>query len=310
MKEDKPLLLKYTPNNYDKLRLPKRIKTLIDANKDTIGYRFLFFGSPGLGKTSLAKLLAKGCDVLYLSGSNDFGVQTLRDKVYPFSQQNSVTGKRKICIIDEAENMRNNVQDAFKIVLDQAKSVNFIFITNEVEKMNSAVMSRCTLVEFNFQGQELTEQQQYYVDFALTVCKEEGMQFDNSGVRALYLKNFPDFRSLLVDLQQLKDTKTPVLKENIEVIEQGTSNTELYDIFSIIEPDKFYIECTKFKGKEREAFMALGEPFFKWLNNQNKFDATLKAAVVVSKYANMYTQSMMKFSTFVACMQELRTIIR
>jgi hypothetical protein len=50
-----------------------------------------------------------------------------------FASGMSVMQKQKTVIIDEAENIRNNLFDAFKIILDKCVNVNFIFITNEIE---------------------------------------------------------------------------------------------------------------------------------------------------------------------------------
>lgn len=305
------LLIKYAPKSIEEMQLPARINELITTNSKKVGYRFMFYGSPGTGKTSLAKLLAQFCDPLYLSGSNEFNIETMRTKVYPWCSGHSTTGKPKVIIIDEAENMRNNIQDSFKIILDQAKKVNFIFITNEVEGMNDAIKSRCTMVEFNFQLSEIAEQTVNYATFLKKIVVAENIQHTGGGLQEIMRLMFPDFRHLLVTLQQFVDSKKIINKENVALIsENGIANVELYEALLLIDAQKFYEAISQLKGKERDALISLGEPFFKWLNAQGKFEQTIKAAPIVSKYCNQFVTSMNKFGTFFACCSELKTIIR
>ena len=71
-----------------------------------------------------------------------------------------------------------------------------------------------------------------------------------------------------------------------------------------------YEELTKFKGKERECFLSLGEPFFNYLNNKNLFDKTLESAIIVSKYSDSFVQSINKFVTLMSCVIELKALFR
>lgn len=277
----------------------------IDGDK-----RFLLGDFTVTHNTSSAKLITKGHNVLYLSGSNDFNIQTLREKVYTFANNFSVDDKQKTVIIDEAENIRNELQDAFKIILDKAKSVNFIFITNEVQKMNDAIRSRCTNIEYNFNSQELKEQQAHYIKYTATICSQEGIEFDNSGLKELYKQYFPDFRHLLIILQQLKDKKVTLTAENIKNIgEIGVQMPELYEILESHLTDKeFYQRISAYRGKEKECILALGEPFFGYLNDKELFEKTLQAAVINSDYSTKILTTINKFATFFSCCIELRNI--
>lgn len=265
--------------------------------------------------TTTARLLADRTknDVMYLSGSNDFKIDTFRQKVLKFSSGISATGKGKIVIIDECENIRDNLQDAFKITLDQAKSTSFIFITNELEKVNEAIRSRCTQLEYDFSGDNLEEQQKNFVKFAVEICKTENIEYENAGIKQLYIRLFPDFRHLIVSLQRIKDSGEKVTESVVKSnSENGKQNIKLYSLVmdgSIIGKE-LYEEASKMKGKERECLISFGEPFFQYLNDQNKYDTTLQAAIIVAKYSEMFVTSINKFVTLLSCINELKTLFR
>jgi DNA polymerase III gamma/tau subunit len=309
------LVQKYKPKTLAELKLPVRIANILLECEKRQGYRLLLHGWAGTGKTSTALLLnsnRKKFEVLYLSGSNDFNVQTLREKVYPFAGNHSVLGLQKTVIIDEAENIQMKTQQAFKIILDSAKNVNFIFITNHIEKMDDAVLSRCTQISYDYNTAESNEQANLYVGFLQHIATQEKIPFENRGLKELYLKNFPDYRHSLVTMQQLKDSKLSITEQNVKIsVETISQDLILYEFLTgNLEPQLFFEKCTTYKGRERDSISSLSEPFFLYLNSLGKFDETLKGAIIVSKYSNMMETSFNKFGTFFACMVELKSLFR
>jgi DNA polymerase III gamma/tau subunit len=305
------LLLKYAPRNFGEIFLPERVHNLLEntlLRKDE-GLRIFQFGSPGTGKTSAAKLGAIGHDVLYLSGSNDFNVAVMREKVYPFVSGHSVMGRQKDVIIDECENIADKIQDSFKIILDAAKKVNFWFNTNEPESVNSAIKSRTTHIPYNYVGLEVADQKRKYIEYAMMICKYEAIQYDAAGLREIYKLHFPDFRHLLVVIQQFIDSGDSITLNNVQKLaELGGAIIELYEAISDIkDAQKFYEAISSFKGKERECFLALGEPYFVWLNKKGLFEHTLRLAPIVANWGYKYQTAMIKFGTFFACCSELKS---
>lgn len=309
------LLEKYSPKSLEEMKLPQRIHTLITSKMNTKGYRLLLYGTCGIGKSTTARLITKGHDVLYLSGSNNFNIELMRSKVDPFCSSFSINGKQKTLIVDECENMSNQVQDAFKMTLDVSKSVNFIFITNEIEKLIDPFRSRCTNIEYNFKDEELEEQKRNYLMFLKHICDEEKLTYDKKGLAEIFKQNFPDFRHAIDNLQQIIDQKTTVTEEHVKfLMETGNENKELYGIIDgslgIGDSKTFYQELTKFKGKEKDCIISLGEPFFRYLNNQGKYEQTLGACTIVAKYSNQLAGSLSKFTTFLACCTELKAMFK
>lgn len=308
------LMEKYFPKDFSQLYLPQRITDLIEKNKDRQGYRLLFYGPAGTGKTSTARLLnpSNKYEVLFKSGSNDFNIQTLRESIYPFiASHANILGKNKTVIIDESERMSPKIQDAWKVPLDQAKNVNFIFITNEIEQLTPYIKSRFDKIEFNYKEDELRQQKINYINNIVNICKLENIPYNDGGIRELFKKNFPDFRQILRVLQQFVDTKQEVNIFNVKsMIESALKDVELYKIFDIVDSQQFYEKATEYKGKEKETLMSLSEPFFEYLNDLGKFDKTLKVAVIVANYSNQYITTFNKFVCLFSCLTEIKNTLK
>lgn len=307
------LIKKYFPKEWKDLILPEKIKESLVKISSNKGYRLLLYSSPGTGKTTTARLLTKNDSVMYLSGSNDFNIHVMREKVYSFASGMSQGGKRKTIIIDEFENVKDNLQDAFKITLDQSVNVNFIFITNEVEKIIGAIKSRCTPFDYDFSEEHLVEQKRNYIIFIKKVCDECGLKYDVDGMREMRNRNFPDFRHALVNLQQIIDMNETVSKESVrKCVDIGKQNLHLYDLVEnrTLKSSELYSELSQYRGTEKDCFLSLGEPFFRYLNEKDMHDKTLEVALVVSKYCDSYNSTINKFVTLTAAITELRTLFR
>lgn len=309
---------KYSPKTIDDIKLPKRIRELIDSKLNTVGFRLLFYGTAGLGKSTTAKIITKMMNYspLYMSGSNNVNIEVMRSQITPFCSNYSIDGKGKIFILDECENISGVTFDSMKMLSDQAKKTNIILITNKFEKIPDPIRSRFVCVDFNFQGTEMVEQKRNYAQLLVDICKNEGIKYDPEGLQQIIKKLFPDFRKLLNFLQRLIDEKLDATAATIKSLESvsGQQNTELYKILDgsagAVSMQDFYQSLTKFKGQEEQCVMSLGEDFFNYLNAQGKYDKTLKAAVIVANYSNQLNNSLSKFVTFLACCAELQSLLR
>ena len=167
---NKVLALKYRPQIFDELVGQKiivdTIKKSISINK--IPNAFLFTGIRGVGKTTIARILAKtlncanpnscsnnkcdNCeqitesrhiDVLEMDAASKTGVDDVRDLI-EFSRYGPTSSKYKIFIIDEVHMLSKQAFNALLKTLEEPpKYLKFIFATTEVNKIPITVLSRC-----------------------------------------------------------------------------------------------------------------------------------------------------------------------
>ena len=151
--------------NFNSLWVEKyRPKTLEDficteANKDIIASfknkeeipNLLFTGTPGLGKTTLAKIIVNdilGCQYLYINASDENGIDTIRTKVTSFAQTKSIDGKIKVIILDEADGLSIDAQRVLRNTMEEfARITRFILTANYKYRVIPALQSRCQSLE-------------------------------------------------------------------------------------------------------------------------------------------------------------------
>lgn len=198
--------LKYRPKTVDELILPKSLKDqLIQIIKDKNVPNLLFSGTAGVGKTSVAAVITEELDAeyLYINGSVDTGIDTLRTKIRQFVTASNWDNKKKIVVWDEAERGSAQLQDGAKAVIEEfSKSTSFIFISNHKNKIIEPLQSRLQGIEFNFQKKDVDVLKKEFFIRALEILKIENVEFDQKVVAHIIHRIFPDMRKCLNELQK------------------------------------------------------------------------------------------------------------
>jgi DNA polymerase III delta prime subunit len=197
---------KYRPHKIEDCILPESIKSTFQEYVDRKEIpNLLLTGSAGVGKTTIAKALCEevGCDYIVINGSDDNGVDYIRIKVKNYASSMSLSGGRKVIIIDEADYLTHNAQAALRGSIEEfAINCSFIFTCNFKHKIMDAIHSRCSVVEFKLQNGQKAKMATLFFKRVESILSQEGITYDKEVVAAVVMKHFPDNRRVLNELQR------------------------------------------------------------------------------------------------------------
>lgn len=135
----------------DLIQPPDIIRGLERMVEDRSLLNMIFFGKPGLGKSSAAQILEKklDADMYVINGSLWTGVSHVREDLETYASTLSLTSDIKICLIDECEFLSINAQAALRGVIEKSTHVRFLMTGNNISKLDLAIKSRCMAINFD-----------------------------------------------------------------------------------------------------------------------------------------------------------------
>ena len=151
---------KYRPKTVADCILPTSLKkTFSDIVATGEIPNMLFTGTAGLGKTTVAKAICQELDLDYIliNGSEDSGIDVLRDKIRRFASSISLTGGYKVVILDEADYLNaQSFQPALRGFIEEFhKNCGFILTCNYKNRLIEPLHSRCSVIEFSIPKSEM-----------------------------------------------------------------------------------------------------------------------------------------------------------
>jgi DNA polymerase III delta prime subunit len=219
MKQHTLWIEKYRSENLEQYigndAVKSRISDCIDKNDIP---HFLFAGTAGTGKTTLAKLIVKNikCDYLYINASDENGIDVIRDKVKGFAST-STFQPLKVVILDESDFLTQPAQAALRNLIEEYSiTTRFVLTCNYIERLIEPLQSRCEIhiLKPPTKG-----------DVARHICTNildvEGIKYEMSDVASIIKEYYPDVRSIIKVLQQnVKDNKLVLIGSNINWTKQ------------------------------------------------------------------------------------------
>ncbi|KAF7399164.1 hypothetical protein HZH68_007756 [Vespula germanica] len=201
-----PWVEKYRPKKLEELisheEILKTIKKFIDENQLP---HLLLYGPPGTGKTSTilacAKKLYKPAQfnsmVLEMNASDDRGIGIVRGQILNFASTGTMYRSGfKLIILDEADAMTNDAQNALRRIIEKyTENVRFCIICNYLGKIIPALQSRCTKFRFGpLQSEQILPRLN-------EVIEQENLKVTDDGKQALMTLCGGDMRKVLNILQ-------------------------------------------------------------------------------------------------------------
>ena len=293
---------KYRPSCLEDLVLPAEYKEIFNSyiQERKIPNLLLTSQAPGLGKTSLAKILVKAteADCLFLNGNLDTSVDIMRSRVIDFCSSVSIDGNPKVVIIDEAESLSSLAIDSLKSTLDTFSDITFILTANQETKIPDPVKNR--LIHFDFDEIYFKNKKEIMSGIAKrlkAILEKEEVSYSNEDLVRVIKVFYPSTRGMIKSLQQFSNQGKLVLTDKLE--EQGN----IFNLLIENIKDKNFGEMRKNISK----VIDFGGFYTFCYKNLDMFKDECKPAIILelAKYQDMDFRARDKMITLGACCVEL-----
>jgi replication-associated recombination protein RarA len=197
---------KYRPKTVADCILPDRIKKTFQEYVDQGNIpNLMLTGSAGVGKTTVAKAMCEqlGLNHLFINSSEERGIDMLRTKIKGYASTISLTGGRKVIILDEADYLTPEAQAGLRGAIEEfSENCSFIFTCNFKSRLIDALHSRCSVVDFTLKNEEKPKMAMQMFKRVCIILDKEEVNYDKAVVQQLVAKYFPDYRRTLNELQR------------------------------------------------------------------------------------------------------------
>ncbi|MCC7160775.1 DNA polymerase III subunit gamma/tau [Candidatus Nomurabacteria bacterium] len=245
---DLALYRKYRPQKWAQVFGQEHITDVLESSVKTskVSHAYLFVGSRGTGKTSIARIFAKEIgvsvnDLYEIDAASNRGIEDIKElrdgvRVLPFDS------KYKVYIIDEVHMLSKDAWGALLKTLEEPpKHVIFILATTELHKVPETIISRCQVFTFKKPTEKILK------NIILDIATKEGFDLDVPSAELLAVLADGSFRDALGELQKVlnflsKDGKSKknikITREEVEKITGAPKTTLVNDFISaIVEKD-------------------------------------------------------------------------
>jgi DNA polymerase III delta prime subunit len=194
MKENSLFVEKYRSKTLDEYVGNEQLKQIVAQyiEKNDL-QNLLLYGTPGTGKTTLAKLIVNNfnCDYLYINASDERGIDTIRDKVQGFASSASFK-PIKIIILDEADFLTIQAQASLRNIIETySRTTRFILTCNYLERIIDPLQSRCQVLKIT------PPSKKEVAKHISVILDKEDTHYTLEDLVLIVNKHYPDVRKIL-----------------------------------------------------------------------------------------------------------------
>lgn len=282
---DQLLTEKLRPKEIRHMILPDRIRVLFEDKG--LNHNVLLAGSPGCGKTTLAKILSRDLPHLFINVSDESSVDTIRTKINDFCSTISIMdGKssKKVVVLDEFDGASDQFYKALRGTIEKfAGNTRFVATCNWLNKVPEAIQSRFEVISFDpiNQSEEDKIRQEWRARINLILGKL-GISIDDASLDEFEKEYFPDLRS---SLNRIQTWVIEGVKE-IDISRVRDSSWSYEDLYKMIFESKdpianYQVIVGQYSSKIDDVMTALGEEFVNWIIKNKSSHAKIIPAVIV-----------------------------
>lgn len=293
---------KYRPQTIDDIILPEAYKDIFRdyITNNEIPNLLLTSNNPGLGKTSIAKILVKetNADMLFLNGNLDTGVDIMRSRVIDFCSSASLDDSPRIVLIDEFENLSQNSAASTKSTIEAFPNTTFIFTANYINKIPEPVRNR--MIHFDFDEiyfKNKSEIGKLILKRLMYILENESVNYDKNDLPKIIKAYYPSTRGMIQVLQRFSNNQklelNDTLKEGANIFNLLTDTLKEKDFKEMRKLINNVIDCGGFY-----------EYFFKNLDILED-NSKPEAILILARYQDMDHSARDKTITLGACCVEL-----
>ena len=265
--------------------LPPRIRVLFEDKG--LNQNVLLAGSPGCGKTTLAKILARDLPHMFINVSDESSVDTIRNKINDFCSNISVLdGKssKKVVILDEFDGASDQFYKALRGTIEKfAGNTRFVATCNYINKVPDAIQSRFEVINFDpstSEEEELIKDE--WRSRVRLILGKLGISIDDDSLTAFEKSYFPDFRSALNRIQSWSIEGVTQL-DLAKVKEANWSYEDLYKMLMTSKDpvNNYQVLVGQYSTKVDDVMTSLGGEFIDWIVKNHPDKAKIIPATIV-----------------------------